>query len=151
MVANTNKNKKTIRKHAAGKEPNKIVRAASMKLPKIARYFADHDVENADGFTKSGRVTDDEIRRTPQPWRLYLQCVVRPTQLMINGVWCVEPRHKSCGPSGRRVAGAGGRLGAGPAGESSLRRASWPAPAPVHARRRLGRGVAVRVTSERSG
>ena len=87
MVANTNKNKKTIRKDAAGKEPNKIVRAASMKLPKVARYFADHDVENADGFTKSGRVTDDEVRRTPQPWRLYLQCVVRPTQLMINGVW----------------------------------------------------------------
>ena len=88
MVANTNKNKKTIRKDAAGKEPNKIVRAASMKLPKIARYFADHDVENADGFTKSGRVTDDEIKRTRSAfWRLYLQCVVRPTQRMINGVW----------------------------------------------------------------
>ena len=87
MVANTNKNKKTVRKDAAPKEPNRLVRAATVKLPAVARYFADHGVENADGFTKSGRVTDDEIKRTAQPWRIYLQCVVRPTQLMINGVW----------------------------------------------------------------
>ena len=87
MVANTGKNKKKMKKDVVVKEPNKILRAASMQLPSLASYFADHGEENGDGFTMSGRVTDDEIMRTAQPWSLYLRCIVRPTQQMINGVW----------------------------------------------------------------
>ena len=87
MVANTNKNKKKIKADPKVKEPNKLVRAASMQLPAVASYFADHNQENGDGFTKSGSVTDDEIKRTAQPWSLYLRCVVRPSQQMIHSVW----------------------------------------------------------------
>ena len=87
MVANTGKNKKKMKKDVGVKEPNKLLRAASVQLPSVASYFSDHGEENADGFTMSGRVTDDEIRRTAQPWSLYLRCVVRPTQQMMNGVW----------------------------------------------------------------
>ena len=87
MVANTNKNKKKIKKEVVVKEPNKFLRAASMQLPSVASYFADHGEENGEGFTMSGQVTDDEIMRTAQPRSLYLRCIVRPTQRMINGVW----------------------------------------------------------------
>ena len=87
MVANTNTNKKKVTKVVRAKEPNKIFSYVSVKLPSLANYFADHDQENADGFTMSGQVSDDEIKRTAQPWSLYLRCVVRPTQKMINGVW----------------------------------------------------------------
>ena len=59
--------KKKMKKDVVVKEPNKILRAASMQLPSLASYFADHGEENGDGFTMSGRVTDDEIMRTARP------------------------------------------------------------------------------------
>ena len=88
MIANTNKNKKKLKRATAVKqEPSKFLLAASVRLPALACYFAEHDKENQEGFTKSGRVTEEEIKRTPRPWSLYLRFVVRPTQQMINGVW----------------------------------------------------------------
>ena len=82
MVATNHKVRKAKQKDEAPqkKAQNAVREASRAAAPRLTAYFADHASENVEGFSKSGKVSKEEIEATPHVWKLYLMLFVLPCQ-----------------------------------------------------------------------
>ena len=74
MVATNHKVRKAKQKDEAPqkKAQNAVREASRAAAPRLTAYFADHASENVEGFSKSGKVSKEEIEATPHVWKLSL-------------------------------------------------------------------------------